>query len=83
MSMHTHQWAVTQYVLLSLPNVDHFSERLTSWGCSGCPAWCDITGEVRHGFALKTPDFWDRLAARQQGGGTSYGPAWSVARAAP
>ena len=67
MSMHTHHWYVTQYTLLSLPTTEGFSERLTSWCCETCPAWCDITGDVRHGYPLETPDFWDRVSAHQPG----------------
>ena len=62
---HAHRWVTTDYVLLGLPTTEGFSERITSWGCTGCNAWCDITGEVRHGYPLESPDFWDRLAARQ------------------
>lgn len=63
---HTHAWHVSEYLLLSLPTTEGFSERLMSWGCP-CGAWCDITGEVRHTFPLHNPEFWTKLAARQQG----------------
>ena len=62
---HAHHWVVTNYTLLSLPTTEHFSERLTSWRCTDCAAWCDITGEVRHGYPLGSPDFWDQIASRQ------------------
>ena len=77
MTMHHHQWAVTHYLLLGLPTTEAFSERLTSWHCTTCAAWCDITGEVRHGFPLENPPFWDRLAARQPPRDTPpRRPAW-------
>ena len=63
---HTHHWAVTDYLLLGLPTTEHFSERFTSWRCTTCPAFCDITGDVRHGFPLENPLFWDRITAQQQ-----------------
>ena len=68
---HAHRWAVSNYMLLSLPTTEGFSERLTSWHCD-CGAWCDITGEVRHGYPLRSPDYWSRLAARQQERGVPH-----------
>ena len=55
---HAHCWAVTSYTLLSLPTTEGFSERLTSWHCTTCSAWCDITGEVKHRFPLKSRHSW-------------------------
>ena len=76
---HAHRWAVTSYTLLSLPTTEGFSERLTSWHCTTCAAWCDITGEVKHGYPLQEPAFWDRLGARHQ----ARAPApWTTARSA-
>ena len=63
--MHTHQWVVSDYLLLSLPTLDGFSERLTSWACQvpGCAVFCEITGQVKHGYPLMTPPFWDAAEA--------------------
>ena len=72
---HAHTWKVIDYLLLSLPTREQFSERLMSWHCMTCSAWCDITGEVKHTYPLRDPDFWTRLAARQQGHG-SISPVW-------
>jgi hypothetical protein len=69
MTHHDHQWTVTSYLLLGLPTTEGFSERVTSWHCETCNAVCDITGDVRHGFPLESPDFWDRVVIRQQARG--------------
>jgi hypothetical protein len=48
------------------------TERFTQWQCSACGQWCTITGEVRLGIPLHTPDWWDRYAAQEQRQGTPH-----------
>jgi hypothetical protein len=62
---HVHRWRTDDYLLLGLPNAEGFSERITRWRCRTCPAFCDITGEVRHQFPLGDPSFWDRIVTEQ------------------
>jgi hypothetical protein len=58
---HRHVWTVTAYVPLSLPTREGFIERFVTWECATCPQFCCITGEVRGGVPLGTPEGWDRL----------------------
>jgi hypothetical protein len=57
---HTHTWAVATYVLLGLPR-DGFAERLVHWACRTCPQYCVMTGDLKLGIALATPEFWDQV----------------------
>jgi hypothetical protein len=64
--MHTHQWTVTGHVLLGLPTLDGTSQRCTTWRCRTCPEYVVITGAVRHGAPLHTPEYWNVLREQEQ-----------------
>ena len=57
---HTHTWKVTDYLLLSLPR-DGFAERFLRWECTTCPEFCVITGDIKLGVPLRTPEYWDAV----------------------
>ena len=63
---HHHTYKVSQYLLLSLPDVDGLSERFTQWACATCPHYVAITGNLRHLEPLRDPPFWDALATQEQ-----------------
>lgn len=58
---HTHQWYVAKYTLLSLPDREGYADRFTQWRCRTCPMFAEIDGNVRQGYPLMTPEFWDAL----------------------
>jgi hypothetical protein len=64
--MHRHEWTATSYILLDLPTLDGFADRMTTWHCQTCPVFITITGHILLGAPLGTPEFWDRIAAQEQ-----------------
>jgi hypothetical protein len=58
---HVHQWLVHYYLLLTLPDADGFGERVMSWECQACGYGRTITGWIKLGEPLHTPDFWHGL----------------------
>lgn len=73
MSQHAHTWKVDMYLLLALPR-DSFGDRFTQWTCS-CGAWCVITGDVKLGTPLYTPEWWDNVAQQEARRPTAEGRA--------
>ena len=65
MPTHTHRWTVTRYLMLGLPRQD-FRDVLVAWRCTLCLEVVVMTGEMRMGIALGTPEGWDTQAAREQ-----------------
>jgi hypothetical protein len=63
---HRHTWITQTYVLLSLPMQDGFSDRLTTWVCRDCPAYETMTGCIKQGVPLHTPEFWEREGQKEQ-----------------
>ena len=59
---HTHQWTVTAYVLLTLPDADGFADRFTAWRCVTCGTADALSGCIRLGEPLHTPEWWVALA---------------------
>lgn len=58
---HRHAWKVSGYVLLGMPTPENYGDRFTRWHCQTCPRFCWITGEVKLGTPLSSPEAWDRL----------------------
>jgi hypothetical protein len=63
---HTHTWHVTSYVLLDLPDPEGYADRFLAWRCP-CGQQCWITGDIRLGEPLRTPTFWNQVAAHPDG----------------
>lgn len=67
---HVHQWCVTHYTLLTLPDVDGFADRFTAWRCTACGKVDALSGCIRMDQPLETPEWWAaqmgvRTVARQ------------------
>ena len=67
MSQHHHEWTVSYYVLLELPTRDGHADRLTMWQCRTCPQFLTLTGHIKVGTPLATPEFWQDMAAQEAG----------------
>jgi hypothetical protein len=62
---HAHTWRVTATVLLELPDARGYADRVIAWQCPcGQALW--ITGSIREGEPLRTPEFWTRLIHEHQ-----------------
>ncbi len=55
---HIHQWYVTQYLLLTLPDGEGYADRFTQWRCHGCPLHAEIDAHVQSSVPLATPAYW-------------------------
>ena len=59
---HDHIWRVTGAVMRDLPDPHGYADRLIAWRYA-CGQYGWITGHIRLGEPLRTPAFWNRLAA--------------------
>lgn len=55
---HVHQWRVTYYTLLTLPDLDGFADRFMAWRCVTCKKADALSGCIRRGQPLETPEWW-------------------------
>jgi hypothetical protein len=65
MARHQHQWVVTLYVLLALPDRDGYADRVVKWNCP-CGVYVVIDGCFKLGVPLMTPEYWDDVQAGEQ-----------------
>ena len=64
--MHEHQWQSRACLPLGLPTREGFVERVMVWLCPACGCYVTITGEIRVGTPLFTPEFWDQQERQQR-----------------
>jgi hypothetical protein len=55
---HVHQWRVTHYTLLTLPDIGGFADRFTAWRCTACGKADALSGCIRMDQPLGTPEWW-------------------------
>ena len=67
---HRHTWQTIAVVHLSLPTTERLSQLACRWECTGCNAFCEITGEFQHGMPIRTPEYWQALQAQEHRRGT-------------
>jgi hypothetical protein len=65
MARHQHQWVVTLYLLLALPDRDGYADRVVRWDCD-CGQFVIIDGCFRLNTPLMTPEYWDQVQAQEQ-----------------
>lgn len=64
-----HAYRVTLYLLLGLPGLDTFAERVTCWECA-CGQSIVMVGSVPMGTPLHMPADWDAASQAEQRQGT-------------
>ena len=58
---HVHSWWTSQYLLLTLPNIEGYADRFAQWRCHTCPLFSEIDGNVRVGAPLYHPEYWHAI----------------------
>ena len=64
--MHNHDWYVSSYLLLALPDCYGRTERYTQWHCHSCTEFSYTSGYIALGDPLGIPEQWKAIAAREQ-----------------